>query len=85
MVLAKLFGARQIDFIGMDGFKSDEHYFQNGKSPPPFNNTVKFQEQMEVFCEYLFEGLGCKKEHINNLGKEYPESIYAGILERYNK
>ena len=58
MVLAKLFGAKKIDFIGMDGFNNNTHYFEDDKSPPPFNDTVKFQEQMRVFCKYMFDDLG---------------------------
>ena len=81
MVLAKLFGANRIDFVGLDGFKNQSHYFENNKSAPPFNNVEKFQEQMRIFCRYMFEDLGC--ENINNLGEHYQDSIYSGILEEF--
>jgi hypothetical protein len=81
MVLAKLFGANSINFIGLDGFNSHTHYFENNKSAPSFNNIEKFQEQMRIFCKYMFEDLGCK--NINNLGEYYQDSIYSGILKEF--
>ena len=85
MILAKMFGVSQIGFIGMDGFKSNKHYFENNKQPPSFNKTDLFQEQMRIFCNYMYNDLGCKKGQITNLGEDYEDNIYNGILEEYNK
>lgn len=78
-VLARLLGAQKVDFIGMDGFSNNSHYFENNKQPPPFNNSDKFQKQAKIFFNYMIRDLGTK--NFNNLGKNYEGSIYHGILE----
>lgn len=79
-VIARCMGATQVDFIGLDGFKSKKnHYFEKNKMPPPFNNEAKFLEQMKIFCNYMLDDL--KLVNFNNLSNDSQESIYAGILE----
>jgi len=85
MVLARLFGASKVDFVGMDGFQSNTHYFENSKQPPPFNKPELFREQMKIFCKYMHEDLGCEKGQIANLGEHYKDSIYKGIIEEYSQ
>jgi len=77
-VLAKLFGASKIDFIGLDGFRTNEHFFEKDKNPPPFNNVKEFQDQMRVFCEYMINCLKIEVENFNDLSSD---NIYEGILE----
>ena len=80
-VLAKLMGANNIDFIGLDGFKTNSHYFENTKSAPPFNNKERFCDQMEVFYRYMLSDLKIKPENFNNLSDKHKDSIYGGIME----
>ena len=77
-VLAKLFGASKIDFIGLDGFRTNEHFFEKDKNPPPFNDVKEFQDQMRVFCEYM---LNCLKIEVENFNDLSSNNIYEGILE----
>tara|TARA_B100001059_G_C17775063_1_gene550750 strand:- start:166 stop:987 length:822 start_codon:yes stop_codon:yes gene_type:complete len=77
-VLAKLFGASKIDFIGLDGFRTNEHFFEKDKNPPPFNDVKEFQDQMRVFCEYM---LNCLKIEVENFNDLSSDNIYEGILE----
>jgi len=77
-VLAKLFGASKIDFIGLDGFKTNEHFFEKDKKPPPFNSVKEFQDQMRVFCEYMLNDLKIDSENFNDLSSD---NIYEGILD----
>lgn len=77
-VLAKLFGASKIDFIGLDGFRTNEHFFEKDKNPPPFNDVKEFQDQMRVFCEYM---LNCLKIEVDNFNDLSSDNIYEGILE----
>ena len=80
-VLARLMGADRIDFIGMDGFKVDSHYFENSKSAPAFNNDKMFCDQVEIFYKYMLNDLNLKAQNFNNLSDNYKNSIYAGMLE----
>ena len=80
-VLAKLMGAKKIDFIGMDGFKTNTHYFENNKKAPNFNNDELFCDQMEIFYRYMLESLKIEPENFNNLSDRYEDSIYTGMLE----
>ena len=79
-VLAKLFGAKKIDFIGIDGFRKGDnsHFFEKSKNPPPFDDAEKFKDNMRVFCEYMLKDLKLEPKNFNNLSKN---SIYDGILE----
>ena len=80
-ILARLFGAEQVDFIGIDGFKNKEksHFFEKSKSPPPFNSDDEFKKQMEIFCKYMLLDLKIEPENFNNLSKN---TLYDGILEK---
>ena len=80
-VLAKLMGADNIDFVGLDGFKTNSHYFESTKGAPPFNNEKKFCDQMEVFYRYMLNDLRTEPERFNNLSDQHKDSIYGGILE----
>lgn len=79
-ILARLFGANKVDFIGVDGFSKGDyyHFFENSKAPPPFDDTQKFQENMRTFCEYMLKDLKIKSENFNDLSKN---NIYQGILD----
>lgn len=79
-ILARLFGANRVDFIGVDGFKKGDnsHFFEKSKNPPPFDDAEKFKDNMRVFCEYMLKDLKLEPENFNNLSKN---SIYEGILE----
>jgi len=77
-VLAKQMKARQIDFVGLDGFRNNRHAFERVKNAPSFNNEDSFKEQMKVFCQYMLEGLS--SERFNNLSENSDDSIYKGIL-----
>ena len=77
-VLAKLFGASKIDFIGLDGFKTNEHFFEKDKQPPAFNDVKEFQDQMRVFCEYMLKHLKINPKNFNDLSSD---NIYEGILD----
>jgi hypothetical protein len=79
-ILAKLFGAKKVDFIGIDGFKDKNtfHYFEKDKEPPPFNNNEKFKEQMRIFCEYMLKDLKIEPQNFNDLSSN---NLYEGILE----
>lgn len=78
-VLAKQMKAAQIDFIGLDGFRSTKHHFENKKNPPPFNNEDRFKEQMRIFYEYMLQDYS--GETFRNLSDGHPSSIYTGIME----
>ena len=78
-VLARLLGSEEIDFIGMDGFSNNYHFFEQKKSPPPFDNKEMFTGQAEIFFRYMLQDL--KTEKFYNLGEESPHSIYNGLLE----
>ena len=77
-VLAKCMGASHVDFVGLDGFKTTTHSFENTKLAPNFNNNIEFKKQMKIFCEYMIKDL--KIENINNFSENSEDSIYAGIL-----
>lgn len=77
-VIARCMGATQIDFIGLDGFKSQSHSFEKTKRPPSFNDEEKFKKQMKIFCNYMINDL-CTPE-INNLSGDSEDSIYKGLL-----
>jgi len=77
-VLARCMGAAHIDFIGMDGFRNNVHYFEKLKNPPPFNDNEKFREQMKIFCQYMIKDL--KVVNFNNLSENSKHSIYGNIL-----
>jgi len=79
--LAKLMGANKIHFIGLDGFKTDSHCFEETKKAPPFNNTEMFCEQMRVFYRYMLKDLGLAPDKFENLSDDHKESIYTGILK----
>jgi len=72
-------GSEEIDFIGMDGFSNNYHFFEQKKSPPPFDNKEMFTGQAEIFFRYMLQDL--KTEKFYNLGEESPHSIYNGLLE----
>ena len=80
-VLARLMGAKKIDFIGLDGFKINSHYFENDKSAPSFNNSEMFCNQMKIFYKYMLNDLSIESKNFNNLSDNYENSIYAGMLE----
>jgi len=80
-VLARLMGANKIDFIGLDGFKTNLHYFENDKSAPSFNNSEMFCDQIEIFYKYMLNDLFIESKNFNNLSDQYENSIYAGMLE----
>lgn len=79
-ILARLFGANKVDFIGVDGFKNrdNSHFFEKSKNPPPFDDAEKFKDNMRVFCEYMLKDLKLEPENFNNLSRS---GIYDGILE----
>jgi len=81
-VLARLFGAEKIHFIGIDGFKHDNtpHLFENNKKPPNFNDTEKFQQSMSIFYQYMIRDL--KTKDLDNLSDDFEGSIYSGILDK---
>ena len=62
-VLAKLMGANKIHFIGLDGFKSNSHYFENTKGSPSFNNEEKFDVILQK-CPFKYP---MKKEKIEKM------------------
>ena len=78
-VLAKHMKASEIHFVGLDGFKSDYHYFEKGKKPPPFNNDQKFREQMKIFYKYMLETYDSNS--FKNLSDGHECSIYTGIMK----
>ena len=80
-VLARLMGANKIDFIGLDGFKTNSHYFESNKSAPSFNNNKMFCDQVKVFYKYMLEDLSIEPQNFNNLSDKYKNSIYSGLLE----
>ena len=80
-VLAKALGANKIHFIGLDGFKTDSHYFEKTKKAPPFNNAEMFCEQMRIFYRYMLRELKLDPDMFENLSDNHKDSIYAGILE----
>ena len=80
-VLARLMGADKVDFVGMDGFKTNSHYFENNKSAPSFNNDELFCDQIEIFYKYMLKDLNIEPQNFNNLSDNYKNSIYSGILE----
>lgn len=80
-VLAKLMGASKVDFIGMDGFKTNSHYFETNKVAPSFNNNEMFCDQIEIFYKYMLNDLQIEPKNFNNLSDNYENSIYSGILE----
>ena len=75
---AEQVGNTIIDFIGLDGFKTNEHFFEKDKKPPSFNNVKEFQDQMRVFCEYMLNDLKIDSENFNDLSSD---NIYDGILD----
>jgi len=76
-VLAKLFGASKIDFIGLDGFKNNIHSFEGKKDPPSFNDDKQFKDQMQIFCEYMLRDLRVDPEGFNDLATDH---LYEDIL-----
>ena len=83
-VLARLMGAKIVNFIGVDGFKSKTkiHAFEEGKKAPGFNDNDKFKKQIEIFYKYMLEDLKIEKENFNNLSDNHKDSIYTGILDK---
>ena len=83
-VLARLMGAKTVDFIGVDGFKSKTkiHAFEEDKKAPVFDDKDKFKSQMEIFYKYMLEDLKIEKENFNNLSDNHKDSIYGGILDK---
>ena len=82
--MARLFGASRIDLIGLDGFKTKNHYFENKKSPPPFNDEEKFREQMRIFLSYIINDLKISSDNIHNLSENHDDNIYKGIMKEMN-
>ena len=80
-VLARLLGANKIHFIGLDGFKTSEHYFEKIKGPPSFNDPELLCEQMRIFYHYILSELKMDPDKFVNLSDGHEESIYSGILQ----
>lgn len=80
-VLAKSMGANKIHFIGLDGFKTDSHCFEDTKKAPPFNDTKMFCEQMRIFYRYMLNELKLDPDKFVNLSDSHEDSIYTGILK----
>tara|TARA_Y100000593_G_C4304502_1_gene335066 strand:+ start:1854 stop:2630 length:777 start_codon:yes stop_codon:yes gene_type:complete len=79
-VLARLMGATTVHFIGLDGFKTNAHYFEKTKVAPPFNNESMFREQMRIFYRYMLRDLSIPPDNFKNLSEEHESSIYGGIM-----
>jgi len=84
ITIASLADPKQIDYIGMDGFKSGAytHSFELNKAPPPFNESERFKQQMKVFLKYILFDVKLHKDKINDLGHNHSLNIYAGMLDR---
>ena len=78
-VLAKEMSASQIHFIGMDGFKTQQHHFERVKKPPIFNNEERFKNQMKIFYKYMLETYD--PDSFKNLSDGHECSIYTGIMK----
>jgi hypothetical protein len=84
MILAKLFGASKIDYIGFDGFINNPeniHSFEKNKNPPPFNDEDRFLREAVIFWAYFLYELGAKDIDINNLGENSKFNSYKGIRD----
>lgn len=84
MILARLFGANKIDYIGFDGFEKNKdniHSFESHKLPPPFNDNDKFKREAVIFWHYFLYDLGAQEIEINNLAKNGEFNSYIGIRE----
>jgi len=82
ILLAALLGAKKIDYVGLDGFLSDDmkvHTFEDKKNPPPFYDTARFEQQAFVFWHHLFS-LNLNVEY-NNLGEDSKYNAYRGIKQ----
>jgi len=84
VILAVLFGCKEVHFAGIDGWKNPsrhDHAFENNKPPPPFNNLKAFQYQMVIFWQYIFTLCG-DTQAVLNLTESSDFNAYEGIRDR---
>ena len=84
LVLAAVFGAKQADIIGFDGFINPEkfdHAFEGQKEPPPFYNERLLNHQAIIFWDYLLTTPRFSDIKFNNLGSGDELCVYSNLIE----
>ena len=83
LVLAAIFGAKQADIIGFDGFVNPEkfdHAFEGQKDPPPFYNERLLYHQAIILWDYLLTTSRFSDIEFSNLGVDNEFCVYSGII-----
>ena len=87
IVFLGLAGAKNIDFIGLDGISkaNTKHSFQEKKKPPHFYDTPQYQRLGIIFWDYLLNNVKLNETNFRNLSDGDNECLFSNYKKMVSK